>query len=331
MEKIVIVGHGSPKSDANTVEKMAPLIHHALHPHCAAPCVKVAYLQFAQPDIETALDACVAEGARRIIVHPFFLYAGMHVTKDIPEKIAEARRKYPQVEIAYTEPLGLHGDLTGIVLERINAVRFPAAEAIEARSFEIISEEADFSGLPEERLPIIKRVIHATADFEFKTSLFFHPDAVKAGIEAIRAGKDILTDVEMVRTGINKRLLGRWGGQVYCAIGDGQGEEKARAGATRAEQGIEKALTERPNLGIIAVGNAPTALLKVIERLHGERAPATLPLVVGVPVGFVRALESKTLLASQRFPFITNLSRKGGTPAAVAIVNALLKMATEAA
>lgn len=330
MEKIVIVGHGSPKSDANTVERMAPLLHQALHPLCTEPCVKVAYLQFARPDIETALDACVAEGARRIIIHPFFLYAGMHVTRDIPEKIAEARRKYPHVEIAYTEPLGLHGDLTTIVLERINAVRFPAAEAIEARSFEIISEEGDFSGLPEERLPIIKRVIHATADFEFKTSLSFHPDAVRTGIAAIQAGKDILTDVEMVRTGINKGLLAGWGGRVLCAIEGDQGKEKAHTAGTRAERGIEKALAERHNIGIIAVGNAPTALLKVIERFHGEAAPEKVPLVVGVPVGFVRALESKALLASQRFPFITNLSRKGGTPAAVAIVNALLKMATEA-
>ena len=328
-EKIVIVGHGSPKRDANTVEMMAPLLHHALHPHCSDPCVKVAYLQFAEPDIETALDACVAQGALRIIVHPFFLCAGMHVTRDIPEKIAEARKKYPHVEFSYTEPLGLHADLTRIILERINSVRFPTALRIEERSFEIISQESDFSGLPEERLPIIKRVIHATADFEFKTSLIFHPDAVRSGIDAIQAGKDILTDVEMVRTGINKRLLAGWGGLVHCAIEADPGKEKGQAGGTRAARGIDRALGERRNIGIIAVGNAPTALLKVIERFHGEGAPASLPLVVGVPVGFVRALESKALLATQRFPFITNLSRKGGTPVAVAIVNALLKMASE--
>lgn len=181
--------------------------------------------------------------------------------------------------------------------------------------------------MPEERLPIIKRVIHATADFEFGSSLFFHPDAIRTGIEAIRAGKDILTDVEMVRTGINKRLLGRWGGKVLCGLGPDQGGMKRTEGKTRAEAGIEEALKEKNSIGIIAVGNAPTALLKVIERLTGADAPAPLPLVVGVPVGFVKALESKVLLRAQQFPFITNLSRKGGTPVAVAIVNALLKMA----
>jgi precorrin-8X/cobalt-precorrin-8 methylmutase len=92
--------------------------------------------------------------------------------------------------------------------------------------------------------------------------------------------------------------------------------------------GIERALKGEHNIGIIAIGNAPTALLKVIETFNAEQ-PACPPLVVGVPVGFVNALESKALLSSQKFPFITNLSRKGGTPVAVAIVNALLKMAAE--
>ena len=105
-----------------------------------------------------------------------------------------------------------------IILDRINAVRFPNAGDIEKRSFEIISEEADLSNVPKEQLPIVKRVIHATADFELAASLVFHPDAVRRGIEAIKAGKDILTDVEMVRTGINKRLLAKWGGKAFCAI-----------------------------------------------------------------------------------------------------------------
>jgi precorrin-8X/cobalt-precorrin-8 methylmutase len=99
---------------------------------------------------------------------------------------------------------------------------------------------------------------------------------------------------------------------------------------TRAETGIESALKENSNIGIIAIGNAPTALLRTIEIMNSQ--PSTLnshPVVIGVPVGFVKALESKSLLAAQNFPFITNLSRKGGTPVAVAIVNALLKMAEE--
>jgi len=328
MERIILVGHGSPKKDANNVEIIGGLLHRMLHPGCADHCVKVAYLQFAQPDIGAAIDACVAEGSRRVIVHPFFLYGGVHVTRDIPAKIAEGKKKHPGVEFVYTQSLGIHEGLARIIVERIRSAGASAPEDIERRSFEIISHEADLSMLPAERQPIVRRVIHATADFEYASGLVFHPDAVRTGISAIRAGKDILTDVEMVRTGINKRLLARWGASVSCGISAGPAEGDAPQGKTRAEMGIERALKGEHTIGIIAIGNAPTALLKVIETFKAEQ-PACPPLVVGVPVGFVNALESKVLLSSQKFPFITNLSRKGGTPVAVAIVNALLTMAAE--
>ena len=327
MERIILVGHGSPKEDANNVEAIGALLHRLIHPGCQDRCVGAAYLQFVGPDIGAAIDACAAEGAERIIVHPFFLYAGMHVTKDIPAIIAEARKKHPRVELIYSQPLGVHEGLARIVLERIGASASPDPKEIERRSFETISGEVDLSGLPAEQRPIVQRVIHATADFEFKETLFFHPDAVRRGLEAIRGGCDILTDVEMVRAGINKRRLAKWGGTVLCGLpADGP---ELTPGVTRAEAGIEKALKERPdNIGMVVVGNAPTALLKVIEIFNAD-PPALAPLVVGVPVGFVRAVESKALLSTQAFPFITNLSRKGGTPAAVSIANALLIMAEE--
>jgi precorrin-8X/cobalt-precorrin-8 methylmutase len=326
MERIILVGHGSPKEDANNVEAIGALLHRMIHPDCRDRCVGTAYLQFADPDIAATIDACAAEGAQRIIVHPFFLYAGMHVTKDIPAIIDEARKRHPGVEIVYSAPLGVHEHLARVVLERIGAAASPAAGQIERQSFEIISGEVDLSDLPAEQRPIVQRVIHATADFDFKESLLFHPDAVKKGVEAIRDGGDILTDVEMVRTGINKRLLTKWGGTVLCGL-SADPEDGQAQGMTRAEAGIERALKERAgNIGVIAVGNAPTALLKVIEMLKAG-PPDRAPLVVGVPVGFVRAVESKAILSTQAFPFITNLSRKGGTPVAVSIVNALLIMA----
>ncbi|MBI5665136.1 MAG: precorrin-8X methylmutase, partial [Nitrospirae bacterium] len=169
-----------------------------------------------------------------------------------------------------------------------------------------------------------------TADFEFKGSLVFHPDAVTAGIAAIKSGKDILTDVEMVKTGINKKLLEKWGGKVIRNIQESGVRSQESGEKARAEIGIESALKQNSNIGIIAIGNAPTALLKTISLLNSElRTLNSELLVVGVPVGFVKALESKALLAAQPFPFITNLSRKGGSTVAVAIVNALLKMAEE--
>ncbi|MFA4828120.1 MAG: precorrin-8X methylmutase [Thermodesulfovibrionales bacterium] len=329
MENIILIGHGSPKKDANNVEMVGRLLHQAIHPGCSKGCVKVAYLQFAEPDLMDTIKESVHGGAGRVIVHPFFLSSGMHVTKDIPEMIQEAERIYPGVEFVYTEPLGIHEKLVHVVLERIASAGFKAPGDIEKRSFEIISDEIDLSNFPPEQLPVVKRVIHATADFEFKNSLVFYPDAVRTGIEAIRAGKDILTDIKMVKAGINKRLLKKWGGKVICNIQQSAFSHQQSEVKTKAEMGIESALKENNNIGIIAIGNAPTALLKTIELFNLPVNPFTHSpiLVVGVPVGFVKALESKALLSTQKFPFITNLSRKGGTPVAVAIVNALLKMA----
>ena len=332
MESIILIGHGSPKKDANNIELTGRLLHSAIHPNCNNNCVKVAYLQFAEPEISDAIKECVESGAKRIIIHPYFLSSGMHVTKDIPEIIKEAEEMYPDREFIYTEPLGIHEKLVHVVMERIHAANGLLPQDIEKRSFEIIAEETDLSNIPSEQLPIIRRVIHATADFEFKNTLIFHPDAIKTGINAIRSGKDILTDIEMVKAGINKRLLEKWGGKVICRIRDAVrlGRNMVQENKTKAESGIELALKENDNIGIIAIGNAPTALLKVIEIFNHESCimhRESMPLVIGVPVGFVKALESKALLAAQKFPFITNLSRKGGTPVAVAIVNALLKLA----
>ena len=334
-ESILLLGHGSPKKDANNLERVGKMLHGMLHAGCAEDCVKVAYLQFAEPGIMDTIRESVNRGAKKIILHPFFLSSGMHVTKDIPGMIAKARDLYPEVKFIYTEPLGVHEKLAQIVMERISAADDLAPAAIEKRSFDILSAEADLSSIPADRLSIVQRVIHATGDFEFKNTLTFHPDAVAYGIKAIKSGKDILTDVEMVQTGINKRWLSPWKGKVVCSIRNtgAQGSSKPTEDGkttTRAERGIEAALKENLNIGIIAIGNAPTALLKVIELFNSSVfAGRPLPLVVGVPVGFVKAVESKALLAEQRFPFITALGRKGGTPAAVAIVNALLKMAGE--
>ncbi len=329
-ESILLLGHGSPKKDANKLDHMAVMLHTMLHAGCTEDCVKVAYLQFAEPGIMDTIRDSVSRGAKKIVLHPFFLSAGLHVTKDIPEMIEEARGLYPEVTFIYTEPLGIHEKLAHIVMERISAAEQLAPADIEKRSFAILSAEADLSGIPADRLPIVQRVIHATADFDFKDTLMFHPDAVAAGLAAIKAGKDILTDVEMVRTGINKKLLSEWGGKVVCELQESGVRSQESGVKTRAEKGIEKALQENNNIGIIAIGNAPTALLKVIELFSSPAfASRQLPLVVGVPVGFVKAVESKALLASQQFPFITAAGRKGGTPVAVAIVNALLKMAVE--
>ncbi len=328
MESIILIGHGSPKKDANNIETMGRLLHSMLHPDCSKGCVRVAYLQFAKPELPEMIKESVLDGAKKIIIHPYFLISGMHVTKDIPKMIKEAERIYPDVEFIYTEPLGIHEKLVQVIAERIKTAGGLLPADIEKKSFEIISEEIDLSDLPQEQVPIIKRVIHTTADFEFKKTLLFHPDAITTGINTIRSGKNILTDVEMVKAGINKRLLGKWGGEVICRIQDAGCMTQDEETKTKAEMGIESALKENNNIGIIAIGNAPTALLKVIDIFNNSSLVTHhSSLVIGVPVGFVKAFESKALLSTQKFPFITNLSRKGGSPVAAAIVNALLKMA----
>lgn len=330
-ECIVMIGHGSPRQTANRLDSIAAILHNRLHPGCRDDCVRTAYLQFGEPGIDKAIDDCISQGAKKVILHPFFLSEGQHVTKDIPEMIQDARLRHPYVKFVYTEPLGIHEKLAQIAIERIMDAENPSPDDIERRSFELISSETDFSGIPKEHQPIVQRVIHATADFEFKNTLRFHHDAVSVGLSAIRAGRDILTDVEMVRAGINKNLLAQWGGKVLCDIGEASGaagQGAAGRSKTRAEQGIERALRRNNNIGIIAIGNAPTALIKTIELLNSSesRTLNSEPLVIGVPVGFVKAVESKALLAAQGFPFITALGRKGGSPVAAAIVNALLKM-----
>jgi precorrin-8X/cobalt-precorrin-8 methylmutase len=253
-------------------------------------------------------------------VHPYFLSAGNHVSVDIPEIVEGYRRSSPHVEFIYTGPLGVSDRIVRLVVDRIREASQAAPSDIERESFRRRAEEGDFSRYPPEFHPVVKRVVHATADFSFIDTLVFHPGAVSAGVAAIRAGKDVLTDVEMVRAGINKAALARLGGRVLCHMGEAQ----PGGGRTRAEAAMELGLMDA-GVGIVAIGNAPTALYKCIEMTNSGRARPDL--VVGVPVGFVRAAESKALLAAQAFPFISNAGRRGGTPVAVAIVNALIKIA----
>ncbi|MBF0463678.1 MAG: precorrin-8X methylmutase [Nitrospirae bacterium] len=200
---------------------------------------------------------------------------------------------------------------------------------IEKDSFALIGKEMKREFDPF-HLPIVKRIIHATGDFQFEDTIRFHPDAVKSGVEAIRRGLDIVVDVKMVAAGINQKALSKFGGNVVCRISDEEVEETAmKFSLTRAEAAFELILSEgcASNIGIIAIGNAPTALIKTMEIIDAGRfSPA---LVIGVPVGFVKAEESKDMLSQKNYPFITCLGKKGGSPVAAAIINALIILACE--
>ncbi|UFJ41475.1 precorrin-8X methylmutase [Brevibacillus humidisoli] len=201
-------------------------------------------------------------------------------------------------------------------------------QEIEDKSFQIITDELGEHPFTAEQYPVVQRVIHASADFELGRSLIFHPDAVQAGIRAIRSGKIVVADVQMVQVGISKPRLEQFGGQVKVYISDPDViEEAKRLNTTRAIVSMRKAVQEAEG-GIFAIGNAPTALLELIRLVkEGVAKPG---LIVGMPVGFVSAAESKEELAKLDVPFITNLGRKGGSPVTVAAVNALSLMAVRA-
>lgn len=330
MDAILLLGHGSRLTEANRgLKHMAHLVREMGD----IPLVEVAFLQFGRPDFFEGISNCISKGARKIIIHPYLLYEGRHFQEDIAEMIEEVEKKYSDVEFVLTEPLGVHENIAKVVLERskkdIKKVRILKPHEIEKRSLEIITEE--LKDYPQEtnfnaaELSIVKRVIHATGDLDFAKNMRFHPDAVEAGIRAIKNGMDILVDVQMVEAGINKRLLQKWGGKVICRIQDTGYKIQDEENKTRAEIGIEIAVRKNNNIGIVAIGNAPTALYRVMKLIRNEGFKPEL--VIGVPLGFVMAVEAKEVLFHMKYPFITSLGRKGGTPVAVAIVNALLKMA----
>ena len=197
-------------------------------------------------------------------------------------------------------------------------------EEIEARSFAIIAAELGHLSLPEEYTPVVKRVIHATADFEYARSLHFSPGVVPAALRALKEGRHIVTDTTMAAAGINKSALAAFGGEVHCLIGDPDVARSAlERGTTRSRAAVDKAAAMWPD-AIYVVGNAPTALIRIVELVREARLEPAF--VVAVPVGFVNVVESKEAVLLGKTPCIVARGRKGGSNIAAAICNALLKM-----
>ncbi len=202
--------------------------------------------------------------------------------------------------------------------------------SIETDSFEVIRGLLKGRHFSAEELPVVMRVIHATGDPLYEELMEFHPAAVETALRSIREGRDILVDVKMVEAGISRSMLERFGGRTVCLISDGDVIETAKAeGKTRAEAAMEKAAASARGIGIVAIGNAPTALMKAMEL--ADSGSFNPDLIVGVPVGFIMAEESKAELMKRDYPFISCRGRKGGSPVAAAVINALLRMAIEGA
>ncbi|WP_276839974.1 precorrin-8X methylmutase [Anaerovibrio lipolyticus] len=194
---------------------------------------------------------------------------------------------------------------------------------IENKSMEIIAPHLEGLNLNEEETKVYSRMIHAAGDVEYAPIIRLHPEAIAAGKEAIKKGCNIYTDVEMVRTGINKRKLATFGGEVFCRVAAPEIAKEAK------EKGITRSMAAMQSFGknldgaIIAVGNAPTALFEVLRMVEEEHLrPA---LIVGIPVGFVGAADSKEALAKNTLvPYVTVEGTKGGSPIAASVINAIM-------
>ncbi len=192
---------------------------------------------------------------------------------------------------------------------------------IEKESFRIITAELGDRPLDPEQAPIVKRVIHTTADFDYADNLYFSSNAVAPAKAAIRGGATVVTDTQMALAGINKKTLARFGCEARCFMSDEDvAAEAKRLGVTRARISMDKAAKLGENV-VFAVGNAPTALIRLRELMDGGYRPR---LVIGVPVGFVNVVASKELIIESPVPCIVARGRKGGSNVAACIVNALL-------
>ena len=224
------------------------------------------------------------------------------------------RESKQEKELSFKE--GKYMKKCKVALEKI----LPAE--IEQRSFEIITEELGERVLDPVQAPVIKRVIHTTADFDYVDHLYFSEGVVKYLQNALKNGAYIVTDTQMARSGINKRELAKYGGKVFCFMSDDDVAENAKRNkTTRAVASMDKASSLSKQV-IFAIGNAPTALVRLYELMKEEKID---PIgIIAVPVGFVNVVESKELIIKSGCPCIVARGRKGGSNVAAAIVNALL-------
>ena len=323
---ILIISHGSPRAEANQgFEAMVARVASRLQGTQILP----AFFSIAQPDIPEQVAALVSRGMNRILLMPHFLYSGQHVTVDIPVLLDECRRRFPQIVLQLLPTLENDPVLEDLLVERLTPFVGSGAAlpddgaAIELLSYEIINRQlGDWGPSDSSARRIIRRVVHASADISFARTMRIHPEAAARGRGALAAGKPVICDVTMLRAGMTKIR-----GEVLCAIDRAEVAASAKAnGCTRAAAAMEF-LSPCLEGAIVAIGNAPTALWKIMELArNGGPRPS---VVVGLPVGFVGARESKLALAASDLCYITNNSPRGGSPVAAAAVNALATLDEE--
>jgi precorrin-8X/cobalt-precorrin-8 methylmutase len=341
---LILIGHGSklPHNREN-LEKLASM----LRSRGKFRTVEIAFMIRDTPTVNEAIDSAVEKGVSKIVLVPAFLAPGVHTTEDIPGLIG-VKEKEPQlkargVELVYGEPLGSDERIADIMEEKaykalgveakkdgevLDAYSVSAAGKIVDKSMMLIRQAIgdDLANIPKEKIPLVERVVHTTADPEFAKLLVISDDAVKAGVAAIKAGAKVVTDVKMIKAGINEARLKRFGCKIYTYMNDERAMELAKKeGLTRSAAAMRLAIKDGLDGAVILIGNAPTAAFELADQIKaGKVKPA---LIVAVPVGFVGAAESKEVVEKLPVPYVITRGRRGGSTIAVAVFNALLTLA----
>ena len=286
-------------------------------------------------------------GVEKLVVVPVLLAQSQHTTEDIPRILGlpngQTERTFlgkegDKVEIIYCKPIGADARLADIILDRAaealgdsdrggRELRNDAGENVFENSMTIIRQllAKDLEKMPRPLVPIVERVVHATADPEFARLLIFSKDAVEVGIRVLKNGADVITDVKMVESGINGQAVRALGGRVLTYVDDERTIRMAdNLGITRTAASMLVAAEEGLDGDIVVIGNSPTATLTFVDAVRRNHVKPAL--VIATPVGFVMAKESKDEVAKLPIPFITVSGVKGGSAVAVSILNALLSM-----
>jgi precorrin-8X/cobalt-precorrin-8 methylmutase len=340
---LVLVGHGSESTQyKESLEKLAEI----LRARSKFKDVEVSFMIKNKPTISEAIKFAARSGVKKIVLIPVFLAPGMHTEKDIPEilglKKGERTLNTGELEIIYGEPIGPDRRLAEIIEEKALRALKQGHETSVPREFDGLAAssalfEASISeirrmingmleGFREEHIRIIERVVHATADPEFAKLIVIHEKAVESGVNAIKAGAKVITDVKMVKAGINEKKLERFGAKVVNYVDDERAVKLAFENhITRAAAAMRLAIEEGIEDAIVVIGNSPTATFELVNAVKEVKAEPAL--IIATPVGFVYAAESKEEVLKLPTPFITARGPKGGSSVAVAIFNALLSMA----
>ncbi len=325
---VIVLGHGSRSPEAT---EQFLRVTEMLAPRLPGRSVIPAFMELAVPSLADAVKRAVDAGASDIVVQPCFLFMGNHIKHDIPEKVAEAAQPFPSVSFEIREPIGPDPRIVELLLDRLGHSGHAVwgqlgPEEIEANSMAIISASI---ATPDDAIEaaVVRRLVHASGDLSLGGAVEFSPGAAAAGVAALRTGAPVITDVRMVQAGIDAARLGVLGGSTRCLIDDpAVAEEALETGRTRSATAMRRLASEIDG-AIVAIGNAPSALREII--VLAQEGVARPALVVGIPVGFVDAAESKSPLAASDLPYITVRGSRGGSPLAAAAINALLRSASE--